>query len=69
MAGTLRRLDAALVARHTAAINSNPFRTEQVKTWKRQISREVRTMDREIRQLEQAEKKIAKEIQATAKKG
>jgi hypothetical protein len=40
-----------------------------VKEWKKQIKKEIRGMEREINQLTQAEKKIQKEIQATAKKG
>ena len=40
-----------------------------MKEWKKQIKKEIRGMEREINQLTQAEKKIQKEIQATAKKG
>jgi predicted nucleic acid-binding Zn-ribbon protein len=45
------------------------FARSQVKEWKKQIKKEIRGMEREINQLTQAEKKIQKEIQATAKKG
>ena len=44
-------------------------RARQVKEWKKQIRKEIRVMEREIKGITDAEKKMQREIQAVAKKG
>ncbi|CAM9310608.1 unnamed protein product [Choristocarpus tenellus] len=46
-----------------------PDPSEQAKEWKRNIHREMRTLERQITTLETAEKKVTKEIKDLAKQG